>query len=148
MMHWRANRMLSEYLDDELSTDEADHVQRHVEACERCRLTLREFEVTAELLGFMPRSLVPMEARVAARIRMRSLAGIPADTGFGDANGLAFRAAAATATMAIMLILVSVGPLSVQRPERRHGSGMLPSAERESTLLASNYEPPGGWGRN
>ena len=148
MMHWRAKRLLSRLSEDQLSTDEAGRVRQHVDACPRCRLELREFEVTAELLGRIPRSLVPMEWSVSARVQLRKVAGIPVDTGFGDANGLAFRAAAATATMAIVLFLVTVGPLSIDRPERRTWTGMLPSAERESTLLASRYEPPGGWGRN
>lgn len=96
----------------------------------------------------MPLSLVPQEWTVAAQLRVKAAAGVARRYSNDAADGLAFRAAAATLSMALVLFMVTVGPLAPSRNEPRGWAGMLPTAERESTILASNYEPAGGWGRN
>lgn len=148
MMHWRANRLLPFLAEDELTTDEAAHVRAHVENCVHCDLRLREYQACETLLRRMPRSLVPQSWTLSAELGLRAVAGIPSALGISPADGMAFRAAAATASMAITLLLVAVGPLAPNRPEPRDWSGLLPSAERASAHLVSHYEPPGGWGQN
>lgn len=148
MMHWRVIRQLSPYLDDELTTDEANHLRIHLDRCVKCRHRFREIQAAESLLRRMPSSLVPQQWSIQSELGLRSAAGLPRELRSDPANGMAFRAAAATLTMAVMLIMVSVGPLSVSRPEPSGASGMLSSAERASSILASRYEPAGGWGRH
>lgn len=148
MMHWRAIRRLVALIDDALTTDEAQHVRAHVAGCARCRHRLREYEAAEVLLRRMPRSLVPEQWSFAVQLRLRAIAGVPSPTGSVAADRIAFRAAAATASMALTLLLLTIGPLSVQRPGPRGWTGILPSAEKQSTLLAASFEPPGEWGRN
>ena len=140
MMHWRASRLLRFLAEDELTTDEAAHVRAHVESCTHCGLRLREYEASETLLRRMPRSLVPQDWTLSAELSLRAVAGIPSALGISPADGMAFRAAAATTSMAITLLLVTVGPLAPNRPEPRGWSGLLPSAERVSAHLASRYE--------
>jgi len=148
MMHWSVKRRLSAYLDDELTTDEAHHVRSHLDRCAQCRHRFREIQAAESLLRRMPASLVPERWSIATELGLRVAAGLPQPFRSDPANGMAIRAAAATLSMAVMLLLVTVGPLSVSRPEPRSSIGMLGSAERESSILATHYEPPGGWGRH
>ncbi len=148
MMHWGIRRRLSAYLDDELTSDEARLVRQHIDRCLRCRHRFREMQATEMLLRRVPVSLLPQEWSATAQLQLKAVAGIPPRPCNAAADGLAFRAAAATLSMALVLFLVTVGPLSNTRPEPRGWVGMLPSAERESTILGPNYEPPGGWGRH
>jgi anti-sigma factor RsiW len=147
-MHWHVRRKLSAYLDDELSSDETKHVRIHLAQCVKCRHRFREIQAAESLLRRMPVSLVPENWSIAAQRNLRSAAGLPSVLRSDPANGMAFRAAAATLSMAVMLLMVTIGPLSVSRSEPRSSIGMLGSAERESSILASRYEPPGGWGRH
>ena len=148
MMHWRIKRRLSAYIDDELTTDESSHVQRHLADCVGCRHRFRELQASEALLRRMPLSLVPQEWTLSAQLRLKSTAGIPPRFASDAADGLALRAAAATLSMALILFIVTIGPLSSTRPEPRGWVGMLPTAERESTILSTSYEPAGGWGRH
>ncbi len=148
MMHWSVKRRLSAYLDDELTTDEANHIRIHLEHCEKCRHHFREMQAAESLLRRMPASLVPERWTIAAEIRLRSAAGLPREIESDPANGLAIRAAAATLSMAVVLLLVTVGPLAASRPEARTPTWILATAERESSILTSRYEPSGGWGRH
>jgi anti-sigma factor RsiW len=148
MMHWRVKRRLSAYLDDELTTDEANHLRIHLGTCVGCRHRFREIQAAESLLRRMPVSLLPEQWSCTAELRLRSAAGLPHRLRPDAANGMAFRAAAATLSMAIMLFVVTVGSLSVSPPEPPSSIGMLGSAERESSILASRYDPAGGWGRN
>ncbi len=148
MMHCHVKRQLSAYLDDELTTDEANHIRIHLGRCVKCRHRFREIQAAESLLRRMPTSLIPDQWSFAAEMRLRSAAGLSPTLLSDPANGMAFRAAAATLSMAVMLFMVTVGPLAISRPEPRSSIGMLGSAERESSILASRYEPAGGWGRN
>ena len=147
-MHWHVRRQLSAYLDDELTTDESNHIRDHLGQCVKCRHRFREIQAAESLLRRMPASLVPQQWSFTAELRLRSAAGLSPMLRADPANGMAFRTAAATLSMAVMLFLVSVGPLSISRPEPRSTIGMLGSAERESSILGSRYEPAGGWGRH
>lgn len=148
MMHWHVRRQLSAYLDDELTTDEANHIRNHIGQCVECRHRFREIQAAESLLRRMPTSLMPEQWSFAAERRLRSAAGLAPILRADPANGMAFRAAVATLSMAVVLFLVAVGPLSVSRPEPRSTIGMLGSAERESSIFGSHYEPAGGWGRH
>lgn len=148
MMHWRVKKQLSAYLDDELTTDEANHIRIHLGQCVKCRHQFREIQAAESLLWQMPASLIPKRWSIAAELRLRTAAGLPPALRSDPANSMAIRAAAATLSMVVMLVIVTVGPLSVSRPEPRSSTGILASAERESSILASRYEPAGGWGRH
>lgn len=148
MMHWNVRRRLSAYLDDELTTDEARHLGLHLERCAKCRLRFRELQASEALLRRMPSALVPQRWSLAAQLELRSTAGIPPRRVSDAADGLAFRAALATASMAVALFAVTLAPPSGPRSQPRGWVGMLPSAERASTILSTSYEPAGGWGRH
>lgn len=147
MMHWRVKRQLSAYLDDELTTDGANHVRIHLSHCVKCRHHFREIQAAESLLRRMPISLLPERWTPAAELRLRTAAGMPPVVRSDPANGMAFRAAAATLSMAVMLFMVTVGPLAVSSPQPRYPAGMLANAERESSVIASRYGSAKGWGR-
>lgn len=148
MMHWRVRRQLSAYLDDELTTDEANHIRIHLSHCVKCRHQFREIQAAESILRRMPASLIPERWTLAADLRLRTAAGLPRVVRSDPANGMAFRAAAATLSMAVMLFMVTVGPLAVSAPEPRYSVGILANAEREQSVLASRHGSARGWGRN
>ncbi len=116
MMHCHVKRQLSAYLDDELTTDEANHIRIHLGRCVKCRHRFREIQAAESLLRRMPTSLIPDQWSFAAEMRLRSAAGLSPTLLSDPANGMAFRAAAATLSMAVMLFMVTVGPLAISRP--------------------------------
>ena len=148
MMHWQARSLLTSLLEGELTADETRHLRAHLDRCSRCRLALRQYQLGESLLQRMPRALVPERWTAAAGLRLRQAAGVPPREGLSPEDGMAIRAAAAAAAMAVALLLLSVGPLAIERSGSRGWSGLLPSAARAATPTAFSYEPPGGWGRH
>ena len=143
-MHWNAIRQLSDLVDGALDPATEGPVREHVAECHRCRHRLRELEFGDVLMRRLPRELAPLEWNLDAHARLRSAAGNVAPE-IAAADGMAFRALLATTSMCLVLLLITVG-LDRRRPHM--GNGLLASAQRESILLASSYEPAAAWHRN
>ncbi len=62
----RAGRLLSEYVDQELSPRQVAEVEQHIFGCEQCYQQYREYETLAETLSTRP--AVPSPAGLTARI--------------------------------------------------------------------------------
>jgi anti-sigma factor RsiW len=61
MHHHRAEKLLSAYLDGELSRDEARAVQEHLLDCAACRETYESLRTAKEALGQLPAAEPPAE---------------------------------------------------------------------------------------
>ncbi len=142
MKHQEADSLLSDLLDDLLTPEEESQLRAHVEICDHCDQKLRELRLLEDLVGHMPRELLPRDwedynVESSRRLREAAREFLPPRVRKAE-NGLAFRTVVATATMAVMLFMVSVGPWGVDRPEPRLSSGIVASAEREARMVASN----------
>jgi hypothetical protein len=141
MNHLEANSQLSGLLDNLLTPHQESQLRAHVEICELCDQKLRELRLVDDLVGRMPRELLPREwskwsGDSTQRLREAAREFLPPRVTAAE-NGLALRTVVATTTMALVLFMVSVGPWGIDRPEPRTSSGIVASAERKARLVAS-----------
>ncbi len=140
MMHWKARRLLPSLLDGALARRVERRVRMHARECARCTRALRDFERSEDLLRQVPPALLPQDWSPAAESHLGALALWAAEPRIAAQDRLAMRAAAATATIAFLLFMVSVGPWSVVE-QKRSTAWLLPSAERQSLFVAAAFEP-------
>ncbi|MBM4381851.1 MAG: zf-HC2 domain-containing protein [Deltaproteobacteria bacterium] len=115
MMHWRARRRLSEYLDGSLSERAQRAVAIHLDACAQCRRELAELRATVQLLRSLPELEEP--AFLATRIEARIEAGEAAPTWRDRVRDLADAALASNwmpAASAVAALFVVATALQVQ----------------------------------
>jgi hypothetical protein len=92
--------MLSEYIDNRLSTENKSLVERHLQTCETCSKELGSLRMTVQLLHRVPEVPVPRSFTVT----------VPApshESAFGPASLRWLRPATAVATIVLVVLLVS-----------------------------------------
>lgn len=70
MNHRRAERLLSAYLDTELSSEEMAEVRSHLEGCPDCRAELEELRATRRLLSSLEGPDLPREFAADLSLRL------------------------------------------------------------------------------
>ncbi len=115
MDHQRAQELLSDYLDGELSGEDVAALQQHLEECEECRLELDSLRETLSML----RGLKPAEPssdflqKVNRKVRRRSKSAF--DFSFGLDRKIPFEAV----SMVLLGILLAMYLLLVVLPKEQ-----------------------------
>lgn len=115
MDHQRAQDLLSDYLDGELSAESASELEQHLEGCEECRLDLESLRETLSVLG----GLKPVEPsqdflqQVTRKVRRRSKSAF--DFNFGLDRKIPFEAV----SMVLLGILLALYLLLVVLPKEQ-----------------------------
>jgi anti-sigma factor RsiW len=113
--HQRAQDLLSDYLDGELSAESASELEQHLERCEECRLELESLRETLAVLG----GLKPAEPsqdflqKVNRKVRRRSKSAF--DFNFGLDRKIPFEAV----SMVLLGILLALYLLLVVLPKEQ-----------------------------
>lgn len=105
MNHRRAARLLSAYLDTELSTEEMAEVRSHLTVCSDCRAELEELRATRRVLSSLEPPDLPRE--FAADLTLRLGRRVPGLWGW-HTPFWGSRPATAFAVLALVLVLVAV----------------------------------------
>ncbi len=123
--HSRVRRLLSAYIDDEVSRRESEDVRAHLAVCDRCRSEIDSLRATVELL----RQLPALETR-----RTFALADAPIQV--ASAPRVAWAAGLAASAAGLLLVALLVGDLSGAITQRRSLGG----AQDVSAPLAATDE--------
>jgi hypothetical protein len=128
--------LLSSYVDDEVTAEEAQRIGRHLEACAACRVDLAALQGVVGVLRSVPPVAAPPDLRVAIRSRVEQ-AGPPSPRrGLGHLPNLRWPRLAApwrpiAAAVAVVVIGVYaanlLGPEFAHRPRARLGGSPLTS---------------------
>lgn len=116
MIHTRAARSLSAYLDEELSPSEMRAMAAHVAGCSSCREELAALRRVKSLLGRLPEVAPPPGLLQAVRAQAEARRS-PSDA-IWETLRAAFRRPAAAAVAAMVVVLLIVLPLLKGRLDR------------------------------
>jgi len=114
MVRWMrcclAGRLLDEYAEGELRPPRRSRVERHLADCERCRLRLQRLQEALKALSALPREQLPLDfaARVMSAVRLAQ--GLPERVGRRLYHLWAAGAAAATALVIVIGLMLHPGP--------------------------------------
>ena len=67
--------LITDYLDDRLSSDDRTRFEVHLEACEACRAYLEQFRLTLRVMGRLPEEALSPEASDVLVAAFRGWAG-------------------------------------------------------------------------
>ena len=143
MMHWRARRRLSEYLDGALPERAQGAVATHVESCVACRTELAELRATVQLLRSLPKLEEP--AFLATLIDARIEAGEATPTWRDRVRDLADAALASNwmpAASAVTVLFVAALALNVQLVIKLPWSAPQAQVARQPAASAPIAPPP------
>lgn len=137
MIHTRAARALSAYLDQELSPSEMRAVAAHIAECPACREELAALRGIKDLLGRLPEVEPP--AGMWAAVRARTAVPRHPSATILETLRAAFRRPAAAAVAAMVIVLLIVLPLLKGRLDRLQAADIgVDLYVREHAVLAAS----------
>jgi anti-sigma factor RsiW len=138
--HSRMERQLSAYLDNELTTEDAQQVRMHLESCTLCRDELHRLEQVKRLLGALPeRAPAP---QVWEELRQKLEAHGPRETeGVLEVIRNAFRRPALALAAAAFVILLIALPLVKGRIDRLRAAEVGPDVFVREHALSAAADP-------
>jgi anti-sigma factor RsiW len=136
MIHARAARHLSAYLDGELAPAERRAIEAHLAVCAACREELDALAQVKRLLGRLPEVEPP--AGLWASLRARAVAPAHPAASLLEALRAAFRRPAAAAVAAMVVVILVVAPLVKGRLDRLQAAAVgVDLYVREHAVLAA-----------
>ncbi len=119
----KAKKMISDYIDNELTSQQTEVLERHLKECSECRKTLEDFRKIAERSGKL-KEMSPPEwswMRIKARIGSQSKsAQLKLQSRWGWLRAPAFRL-----TAAVLFVAVVAGVVMINLRPPRNGNTFL-----------------------
>lgn len=107
MIHWKANRLLPSLLDGILPHETELKLRFHTASCARCRKKLSDLELSEELLGHLPSSIIPLEYGPGSYARLATLSRWTDDARYADPARWKVPVLGVAGALAIFLLALS-----------------------------------------
>jgi hypothetical protein len=131
------SELLSSYVDDGVTTEEAERIGRHLEACAACRADLSALQGVVGLLRSVPPVAAPADLRVAIRSRVEQAGPPSSRRGLGHLPKLRWSRLAASwrpMVAAAAVVVIGVYAANLLGPEFAHRAGVRREGSPTSTV--------------
>jgi len=131
---------LSAYLDGELTEDETQEVDEHLEGCEACRQELSRLERTVLMVRRLPKEKAPSALASAVAERIRAVP-VPAPPQRRALWSVPTTLAAAAVLLLACVIMLKVRPGTVGRSDDRATEALVAQAPKQEALAQEVVTP-------